>query len=222
MNSDLETEEINYKELDSLELLEYISWKKEFQSEAEKAFTAFCHRYEKDILKKAEIYCLKFNYNEVVALEVATCTFAKVWKYPTFKIEKATSKNIDKALIIWMCRILFTQIILYGEKNTCAEPTEEEDLSIITDIDDLVVKTIGEDVEKKRELKLRLEILEGAMEGLSEKHKIIFLTYKAYENPGKNIPRKVSKQLQERLELTQNSIRVYKLEAINHIKNYLS
>jgi hypothetical protein len=222
MKSDIETEEINYKELDSLELLEYISWKKEFQSEAEKAFTVFCHRYEKDMLKKAEIYCLKFNYNEVVALEVATCMFAKVWKYPTFKIEKAKSKNIDKALIIWMVRILYTQIILYGEKNTCAEPTEEEDLSIIMDIDELIVKTVGDDTFKKKELKSRLEVLESAMLGLSEKHKIILLTYKAYEKSGKNIPRKVSKQLQERLELTQSSIRVYKLDALNHISKYLN
>ena len=33
-----------------------------------------------------------------------------------------------------MYPIMYTQIIIYGEKNTCAEPTEEEDLSIITDI----------------------------------------------------------------------------------------
>jgi hypothetical protein len=222
MKSELKTEEINFEELHGIELLEYISWKNDFQKEAENAFIVFCDRYGKDIIRKSEIYCSKFNYNEVVALEVANCTFDRVWKYPTFKKEKAKSKNVDSAILIWMGRILFTQIILYGEKNTCIEPTEEEDLSIIMNVDELIVKTVGDDIEKKRELKLRLEIIEDAMKGLTDKHKIIFLTYKAYENSGKNIPRKVSKQLQERLELTQSSIRVYKLEALNHISNYLN
>lgn len=66
-----------------------------------------------------------------------------------------------------------------------------------------------------------MEIIDRAMLGLSNKHKIIFLTYKAYEESGKNIPRSVSKKLQNQLDLTQSSIRVYKKEANEHFLNYL-
>ena len=78
-----------------------------------------------------------------------------------------------------------------------------------------------EDITRRKDLKLRLEIIERAMEGLSEKHKIIYLTYKAYETSGTQIPRGVSKKLQEQLELTQSSIRGYKKHAIEKISNYL-
>jgi len=105
--------------------------------------------------------------------------------------------------------------------NTCAEPTSEEDLSVITTVNELIEFHIGNDVEKKNELKVMLEILNSAMLGLSEKHKIVYLTYKAYEQFGKNIPRSISKKLQGQLELTQNSIRVYKLDANKHVLNYL-
>jgi competence CoiA-like predicted nuclease len=81
-------EQINFKLLPSTELLEYISFKDEFLEEAKQAFIEFCFRFEKDIISKSEIYCNKFNYSEVVALEIAHCTFARVWKYPTFKPEK--------------------------------------------------------------------------------------------------------------------------------------
>lgn len=203
------------------ELLELISWKDEYPQEAELAFINFCTRYERDLLQKAEIYCSKFGYSEVDALLVANCTFARVWKYPTFNAKKAKSKNIDTAILIWMYPILYTQIILLGKKNTCAEPSQEEDLSIICSVEELIDTRVGDEIEKKKELMAMLEFINKAMLALSEKHKIIYLTYKAYEEYGKNIPRSVSKKLQEQLDLTQNSIRVYKMEANQHIERYL-
>ncbi|MBN2285176.1 MAG: hypothetical protein JXI43_01915 [Tissierellales bacterium] len=203
------------------ELLELISWKDEYPQEAEQAFISFCARYEKDLLQKAEIYCSKFGYNEVDALLVANCTFARVWKYPTFNIKKAKSKNIDTAILLWMYPILYTQIILLGKKNTCADPCQEEDLSIVCSVEEMIDVRVGDEIEKKKELMAMLEFINNAMLALSEKHKIIYLTYKAYEEHGKNIPRSVSKKLQEQLDLTQNSIRVYKMEANQHIEKYL-
>lgn len=204
------------------ELIEFISWKDEYPREAEQAFTVFCGRYEKDLLQKAEIYCSKFGYSEVDALLVANCAFARVWKYPSFDGKKAKSKNIDTAILMWLYPILYTQIVLLGKKNTCAEPSQEEDLSVISNVDELINVSVGNDLEKKKELKVRLEVIENALSGLSEKHRIIYLTYKAYEEVGKNIPRTVSKKLQEQLELTQNTIRVYKMDANQHVSDYLA
>ncbi len=213
---------MDFESMPGSELIEFISWKDEYPREAEQAFTVFCSKYETDLIRKAEIYCSKFGYSEVEALLVANCTFARVWKYPTFDAKKSKTKNIDNAIIIWMTRIMYTQIILLGERSTCAEPSQEEDLSVISDVDELIQFHIGDDLEKRKELRVRLEIINSALLGLSEKHKTIYLTYKAYEEVGKNIPRSVSKKLREQLDLTQNTIRVYKMEANQHISDYLA
>ena len=222
MEQEIKKEIIDFESMSGSDLIEFISWKDEYPREAEQAFVTFCDRYEKDLIQKAEIYCSKFGYNEVDALLVANCTFARVWKYPTFDIKKSKAKCIDNAIILWMTRIMYTQIILLGKKNTCAEPIQEEDLSIIYDVDELIQFRIGDDLEKKKELKAKLDVINSAMSALPEKHLIIYLTYKAYEESGKNIPRSVSKKLQDQLDLTQNSIRVYKMEANQHISNYLA
>ncbi|MEO2099494.1 MAG: RNA polymerase subunit sigma, partial [Flavobacteriaceae bacterium] len=136
MNTDT-NQDIDFEKIPSVELLEYISFKEEFPTEAQLAFVQFCYRFDKDLKRKSEIYCNKYGYSEVVALEIVNCTFARVWRYPTFKKEKAKSKDFDKAIQLWMYPILYTQIIKYGEQNTCADPTEEEDLSLVNDAEEL-------------------------------------------------------------------------------------
>ena len=166
--------EINFLEMPSIELLEYISFREEFASEAEMAFEVFCKRFEKDIIEKSEIYCNRFSYSEVVALEIAHCTFARVWKYPTFKKEKRKTEDIDKAILLWMYPIIYTQIIKYGQVNTCAEPTIEEDLCIVENADELIDVYSIDSIEKKRELKAKFQTIEKVLSSLSDKHKIIY------------------------------------------------
>lgn len=214
-------DQINFKQLPSIELLEYISFKDEFLGEAKLAFAEFCFRFEKDIISKSEIYCNKFNYSEVVALEIAHCTFARVWKYPTFKLEKSKSKNIDKGILLWMYPIIYTQIVKYGEQHNCAEPTEEEDLLIIEDGKGLVEYLNIDDIEKKRELTAKLSTIESALQMLSFKHRIIYFTYRAYQRDGKKVPRPITNALREKLSLTQKSVNTYYGVADKHITNYL-
>ncbi|MBF6653871.1 RNA polymerase subunit sigma [Flavobacterium columnare] len=221
MKIEIKQVDIDFDVLTSEELIEYISFKNEFPSEAENAFIIFCNRFQQDVIKTAEIYSNKYGHSEVTALDIANCTFAKVWKYHSFDKSKSKIKDIDKAIKIWLHAIVFNELMKYGVKDTCSEP-EEDDLSIVESLDDLVSFTVGEDSEKRKDLKIRLQIIERAMLGLSEKHKIIYLTYKAYENNGKNIPRIVGKKLREKLNLVQSSIQVYKKEATDHINNYLN
>lgn len=56
---------------------------------------------------------------------------------------------------------------------------------------------------------------------LSPKHKIVYLTYKTHEKDGYKLPRELLKSLRDDLDLTQNSIRIYKNEAFNTVKTYL-
>ena len=188
------------------------------------AFYVFQARYQRDILQKSEVLCSKFGYNEAIAFLAATCTFDKVWKNAhTFSMKKANTKNVDKAILLWMYKILFTQILLFKNRDTCAQPTKEEDLSLIDNVDGLIKVYEPEDLEKQKELKENLCFLERVLQELSPKHRIIYFTYLAYKpDKDKNIPRSVSNKLQEQLELTQASIRVYRKEATDLVNNYIN
>lgn len=221
MNIDT-NQDIDFEKMSSVELLEYISFKEEFLTEAQLAFVQFCYRFEKDLKRKSEIYCNKYGYSEVVALEIANCTFARVWKYPTFDKEKSKTKDLDKGILIWMYRILYTQIIKYGEQNSCAEPSEEEDLSIVTNAEELLKRFDTLELETKRVVVEKLRTIERALTRLSEKHRIIYFTYRAYKKEGKNVPRPITKLLREKLSLTQKSVNTYYGDAQRHVTNYLN
>lgn len=221
MNTDT-NQDIDFGKMPSAELLEYISFKKEFPAEAQLAFVEFCYRFGKDLKRKSEIYCNKYRYSEVVALEIANCTFVRVWKYPTFDKEKSKSKNLDKGILLWMYRILFTQIIKYGEQNSCAEPTEEEDLSLVSNADELLDRFDTPDPEAKRIVSAKLNTIERALTQLSDKHRIIYFTYRAYQKDGKKMPRSIVKLLREKLSLTQKSVNTYYGDAQRHVTNYLN
>lgn len=215
-------ETIDFEKICSSELLDYISFKDEYPKEAELAFREFCRRFEKDVLKKAEVYCSKFNYNEIIAFDVANCAFARVWKYPTFDLKKSKSKDIDKGILLWLYPIMYTQILKFEYAPTCEEASEEESLDIITNVDELVEKMSEEyGIEAKNGLKKKLKFLDDAFLALTQKHKIVYLTYKAYERSGKNIPRTISKKLQDTLDLVPVTIRIYKRDANNHIEKYI-
>jgi DNA-directed RNA polymerase specialized sigma24 family protein len=214
-------ENIQFTTMPAPDLVEYISFKSEFPKEAELAFSELCRRFEKDLLRKAEVYCARFGYNEVIALDVAHCAFARVWKYPKFDIAKAKGKDLDKAVLLWMYPILYTQILKYQHAETCAEP-EEEDLGIALDIDGFIdISSAGDPHFDKKTVKAQLQILESAFAGLTAKHKTVYLTYKAYEREGKNIPRSVSKKLQETLDIVPSTIRRYKKEALEQLQSYI-
>lgn len=221
------TIEIDFESLPSDELVEYISFQNDYKEEAEIAFSVFCDRFQEKIFRKSEIYCNKFDFSEAIAAYIVSCTFARVWKYHSFNKGKSKRTNVDAAIEIWLCKILYNEIVKYNTKHSCAEK-DEEDLPIIENFDALIDYFIqceddeeDEVSEKKRDLRKQLDNVERALAQLSVKHRIIFLTYKAYGNDG-YIPRQVSKALCDRLELTQSSIRGYKKVAETHIKTYLT
>lgn len=205
----------------SLDLLTYIGWKKEYPEEAKLAFSVLCLRYDQAVLKAAEIYCKKWNLSLTVALDIVDCTFARVWKYPSYQHKKSKTDNIDNGIKRWLSKISFTQLVNYTNKGTCYEPEKETDLSLIYSLDDYVERSTVDTLNKK-ELKEHLRVLEGVINGLGEKHRIIYLTYKLYTLEGNNIPRQVSKKLQEELDLVPGSIRKYKEQANKQIENFLN
>jgi len=217
---ELSQEEI--QNADCLDLIAYIGWKDEYPEEAKCAFEEFIIRFDKDVKKMSEVSCLRWGYNEVIALVVVECSFRKVWMYPTYNHEKSKVSNVKKGIKLWLHRIVYTQLANYNNKGYCFEPDKDTDLSLIYSIEELVNKSATSD-EKRRMLLKRLEVVEEALNQVTVKHKIIYLTYKLYvQDSNKKIPRQVSKKLQKELGLAAGSIRKYKQEANNKIKSYLS
>lgn len=68
------------------------------------------------------------------------------------------------------------------------------------------------DLPLERKLEL-IRIMNDKISKLDEKHRVIYLTYKAYQTSGKKLPRKLLDKLRKRLGVTQATIRVYKKEA---------
>ena len=205
-------------------LLEYIKWKEdpEYLENSKQAFRIFTFRYQLDLHKKLIRICINWGYDEQVASEIAYRTFDKVWKYPKFDISKANQTDINKAVLYYLYKIA-SHLLADYKRTQNEKPTPfNGDEEIIRDFPDVEKMSIGK--ERKAVLQERFEHIQNALGRLTPKHKIIYLTYKQYEEETKDgftLPRSLLKDLRTELDLTQNSIRVYKKEAIKEVDNYL-
>ena len=197
--------------IDGVKLLQDIANKGNDQETAEKAFCLFCGYFEDKIKLRVEILASKYGYNENVAFEAIQCAFNKVWLYPTFSMSKSKCKNEENAIIIWLIKIAYSQMCQYLKAGICAKVTQDEDLSVIENAEDFISYYIA-DLPLERKLEL-IKMLNDKMSKLDEKHRVIYLTYKAYQTNGKKLPRKLLGKLRKRLGVTQATIRVYKKEA---------
>lgn len=208
------------QKVDGVKLIRIIANRNIDEEAARKAFYLFVSYFEIKIKKRVEILALKYGYNENVAFEAIRCAFNKVWLYPTFDMGKSSCTNEENAIIIWLVKIAFSQMCQFTRTGECARISEEEDLSVIENTEDFVDSFQVAGLEPLEKMQL-IEIMEKKLSLLDEKHRIIYLTYKAYQKSGKKLPRKLLEKLRKRLGLSQNAIRVYKkqaCEAINDLK----
>jgi DNA-directed RNA polymerase specialized sigma24 family protein len=212
-------------ENDSTEnLLNYIQWKDEpdFAEVAKEAFRVFIFRYQIDLHKKLIPICKNWGYDKQVATDIAYETFDRIWKYPKFDFEKSKQKDYPTAIIFYLYGIAKRLLADYKTSQDEEPNPFRGDEEIIREFPDIDKMAIGK--ERKAELRKLYELLNNALSRLTTKHKIIYLTYKQYETETKegfNLPRRLTKELQNELELTQSSIRVYKKEAITEVNNYI-
>ena len=197
--------------VDGVQLLNAIANKKEDLKAAKDALTLFIGHFETKIMLQVEILADKIGYDENVAFNAIECAFNKVWNYPTFDLKKSRCKDPEKAIIIWLIQIAVSQMHQFSRKGVCAQIREDEDLSVIETPDDFVSFYMPDlDSDKKLEYVLAFN---KRLSVLDEKHRIIYLTYKAYHIQGKKLPRNVLEKLRIRLGLVQATVRVYKKEA---------
>lgn len=206
-------------------LLDYIQWRDDpdYSEIAKEAIRVLTFRFQMDLLKKLIPICKNWGYDKQVATEIAYATFDRIWKYPKFDISKAKEKDYDKAFIFYLFRIAGRLLADYKKSQKEDHNPFSGDEEIVRDYPDIDNVEMG--IERKAILKERFEHIQKALSRLSPKHKIIYLTYKQYEQDTKDgeykLPRKLLKNLREELDLTQNSIRVYKKEAFDEVDNFL-
>ena len=205
--------------IDGVQLLKAIANKSNDLETAERAFGLFIGYFESKIKLNIDIHASKLGFDENVAFEAIQCAFNKVWMYPTFDMNKAHIKDPNMAIIVWLIQIAISQMYQFASTGVCAKIKEDEDLSIIEDPEAFVnsFNILSLDADKKMEYVMALN---DTLSMLDEKHRIIFLTYKAYYVRGKKLPRVVLEKLRSRLGIVQATVRVYKREACETVKDY--
>ncbi len=206
-------------------LLEYIQWKDEpdYAEIAKEAFRVFTFRFQIALSKKLIPICKNWGYDEQVATEISYGTFERIWKYPKFDLSKSKQKDYDIAVKFYLYAIAKRLLADYKKSETGVQNPFTGNEDIIRELPDIEILSDGNKF-RKAELARMYELLNAALSRLTPKHKIIFLTYKHYEsltNEGYNLPRHLTKKLQDELDLTQSSIRVYKKEAIEAVNTHL-
>lgn len=209
---------MDWKELEdssTADLIEYIQGRQHFYEAAECAFKAFFIRFEADLTKKCRIIAIKWGYNKEDGDVLSEQALDKFWnKAHLFNAQQCKSVNLDRCVLFYIYRI--AQRLLSDRQRLDADKDpylgEEELVLEFPDLENMEIPK-----EKLKDLKAVTELIDKALERLSTKHKIIYLTYRSYERDGKKLPRQLLKKLREELDLSQTSIRVYKKEALETV-----
>lgn len=206
------------------DLIERIRWadQPDYKQEAEDAFRAFCFRFRLELQRTSRIICANKGYDSVLGDEIAEKTMARFLKYPKYDHAKCKCGDIDQCILLYLykfARRILSDHIVASHKAPNPFTGDEEIVTEYWDIEAMELPS-----ERKSQLLEEYEIIKKALERLSPKHKIIYLTYKEYDaelRMGFNFPRSFLKKLQVHLGLSQASIRVYKKEALEKIAEYL-
>src|SRR5258708_15065640 len=164
------------------DLIEYIKWgnQPEYKDTADDAFIAFCFRFRDDVQTKCRIISRNWGYDTVVGDEIAAKTFDRFRKYPAFEASKCKTGNIDNCAKFYLYAIagrLLADHKKIEEEGENPFTGEEEIVTEFPNIDELEISA-----ERKTILKQKYEIIQKALDRLTPKHKIIYLTYKQYES----------------------------------------
>ncbi len=206
-------------------LIEYIQLKDDpdYAEIAKDAFWALVQSYQKDFLQKLIPICINWGYDKGVAIEIAEKTFDNIWRYPKYNRSKIKQKDSKLAMMFYLYGIAKRELADYKKSELGLGNPFTGDEQIVWEFPD--IGALNESVERKAILTDRCELIKKALSRLTPKHKVIYLTYKQYEEElkqGYKMPRKLLAELRSELDLTQNTVKVYKNEAFKVIDEYLN
>ncbi|MEX1269598.1 MAG: hypothetical protein WEA56_11380 [Balneolaceae bacterium] len=206
---------MEWKELENestSDLIEFMKMEDEYRKAA---FFAFCFRFREELISKCEIVCYRRGFTADKAVELANRTFERFLRYPKYDHDKSPCDEIDKGVIIYLFGIAQRVIIdmMFGAESPY--DGTEEILYGFTSLDNSLSG------RKRKEIIAVRETIEKALSKLSEKHRIIFYTYFGHEEDGYKLPRPLLAALREKLDLSQDTVRFYKKQAFDKVKEYL-
>jgi DNA-directed RNA polymerase specialized sigma24 family protein len=212
------------KDEQTADLIEFVKYKDQpgYRELAESAFVALTFRFRAEVIDKCRKIGRHWDFDAQTADGLAEKAFERFWKYPySFEAARCGGLTIDTCLRLYLFRIARNCFADYNRELL------EEKVSPYDGTEEVIVEFPGIerlDLPEERVEGLRsvYDLIAKALATLSPKHKIIYLTYKAYEKEGYKLPRALLKKLRDELDLTQNSIRVYKNEAFQTIDKYLT
>jgi hypothetical protein len=209
---------LNWQELESYSLEELIEVLQlqiddEGKAWADAAFVNIVLRFRKDLLEKSTVMCVKSQLTETDAEVITTRVFKKIYRHPTFTRSKCKQKKIEDCFRFYLYKIARNEFVDYVLPDEQPYDGSEQ---IITSLVDTTVEYTPEKLKQLQEAERKLDELFSV---LTPSHKIIYLTYMYYEKEGKYLPPRLRKELREHLHLSQSTIRVYKMQAIELVNS---
>ena len=207
----------------TFDLIDFIKYKgeAEYSELAESAFLAFTFRFRKEVIDKCRKIGRNWGYDNEVADGIAEAAFERFWQYPYgFNAARCKNPEPDNCVRFYLFRIANHCFFDYV-KHLTLEETSPYDGSEDVVVEFPAIDNLDISDSKKEDLKKMRDLIDAALKTLTPKHKVIYLTYKAYEKEGYKLPRPLLEKLREDLNLSQNSIRVYKKQAFQAIEKHL-
>lgn len=200
-----------------MELMECLDLKDDPEGSAwaKDAFQNIVFRYREQLLKDTTLMCRKSQLTETDAEEIANRVFERVWKYPAFKASACKVKDIKRCFRFYLngiARRVFVDHITPDESPFTG--TEKVRTALIDPDEDYTPEKLALLKEKEAQL-------DKILSKLSPKHKVIYFTYMLHEHEGRYLPRHLSKQLKDYLNLSQSTIRIYKKQAFETVNKEL-
>jgi len=199
----------------SLELIREIKLNKDptKRKNSETAFNTFCYRFEEPLKRIIERTCRSYGLSSEDAIEILELTFKRFWVYPKFDANKVRSSDPEKGIVLYLARIAQRGLIdVIKLKNGSKYSPYDGDEHIVYDFPKISNPKLVNDENYL--------IINEVLNHLSWKHKVIYLTYSSYEHKGFKLPRKLLADLRATLQLSQNTIRSYRFEVAEKIKEY--
>ena len=192
-------------------LIDYFQNAENDENIKDDAFHALCFRFRSDLLKICEIICKRKGHNEDVAAEIVVNTFKKYYKTRCFKVEETNKANMDDCFLVYLSKIANNELINWWKKEQkriagqLYDGTEE----IVTELPKI-------DVEK---LDLESKLIHETLLSFPKSHQTVYLTYKAHEKEGVNLPRELQAKLRKYLGgISQVTVRTYKKEVTDKLE----
>ena len=178
----------------------------------EDSFLTLVFRFRKDVLNKCEILCRNLGHNIEVAYEITEITFEKYGKTKSFDLLKGSKSDLEDRFRFYLYKIASNAL-----KDFYKKETKRKNGQLYNGNEGVVTEMPSLNIEK---LDIEEQVIHNTLMSLPTNIRIVYLTYKAHEKNGVNLPRKLNSELREYLGgITQSTVRSYKKVAIDKIED---